>query len=232
MATMKRTLAGSLIGVAAILAAAQAQAEEYSLAPGDWLVRLRGVMIDTNKMYKDVSGVAGADAEVHHAQVPELDFTYMITKNWGAELILATSEQDIHGHEGAIEDTNVGSVGVLPPTLTLQYHFDQLGAFRPYFGVGINYTHFYNEDTAGDFKRAVGLAGPNTKLKLDDSWGYALQVGGDMYFNKDWFFNLDLKYIDIDTELKIRGADAAVLNGDTSINLDPLVFGIGVGRRF
>jgi OmpW family len=32
----------------------------------------------------------------------------------------------------------IGKSWLLPPTLTLQYHFTDFGAFKPYIGAGVN----------------------------------------------------------------------------------------------
>ena len=108
-------------------------------------------------------------------------------------------------------------MGVLPPTLTLQYHFTDLGAFKPYVGAGINYTYFYETDLAND----------TLEIK-DSSWGGALQVGMDYMIDKNWSINLDLKYIWMDTEVKVKSTGAKL--GDLDIN--PYVIGIGARYRF
>ena len=77
------------------------------------------------------------------------------------------------------------------------------------------------------------LGTPGSKVKLDSSWGLAAQVGMDVAINDDWFINVDMKYIDIDTQAhytNILGGtiERARINAD----IDPFVFGIGIGRRF
>jgi outer membrane protein len=89
---------------------------------------------------------------------------------------------------------------------------------RPYLGAGINYTHFFNEDLPG------GSA--LTSISYDDSFGLAAQAGIDFALSGDWFLNVDVKYIDINTDVVIDGAINA------SVDIDPLVLGVGFGRRF
>ncbi|HSG92890.1 MAG TPA: OmpW family outer membrane protein, partial [Methylotenera sp.] len=62
------------------------------------------------------------------------------------------------------------------------------------------------------------------------SWGLAVQAGFDYAINNDWFVNVDLKYIDIDTTATYRNTAAGSVSVSTDI--DPIVFGIGIGRRF
>ncbi len=90
-----------------------------------------------------------------------------------------------------LRSTRVGQVDVLPPTLSLNWHFNPNGMFRPYIGAGINYTMFSGEETSG------ALAG--TEFKLDDSIGAAGQVGVDIG-QRNWFFNANVRYIDLSAD--------------------------------
>ena len=65
----------------------------------------------------------------------------------------------------------------LAPSALLEYEFfDESAAFRPYVGVGVNYTSFYDRQvtTAGE----VGTGGP-TRLSLtspSDRWAPLVEV--------------------------------------------------------
>ncbi|OQS25908.1 OmpW/AlkL family protein [Chromobacterium violaceum] len=182
-------------------------------AQGDILARFRVIDVDPSSSW-DNSAVAGLNVEGKSAVAPELDFTYMITNNIGAELILGTSRHKVTTN--AFGD--VGKVSVLPPTVTLQYHFTPEAAFRPYVGAGINYTRFYSN----------GLQLPNgTKLDVkNNSFGPALQIGADYAVNKSWFVNVDVKKLWVQTDVSAAGTKLGTLK------LDPWVFGIGVGTKF
>ena len=158
------------------------------------------------------SSIPGLDVKDQWA--PELDFTYFITKNWTTELILATAR-----HEVTLNGTSLGKISVLPPTLTLQYRFSELGAFQPYLGGGLNLTWFYND----------GLQLPNgTKLSVDStSIGGALQGGFDYEFTKNWVVNLDVKYIWMSTDVSLPGGTNL-----TNLKINPWVYGIGIGYKF
>jgi outer membrane protein len=148
-----------------------------------------------------------------------------VTDNIGAELILATSPHDLVG-EGTLAGLGeIGDVMALPPTLTLQYHFNPNGRLRPYAGVGVNYTIFYSEDASDSLINAVGP----TAIDVDDSVGVAFQVGADFQLNERWFLNADVKYIQIDTTATLNSG--GVIN-TVDVDLDPIVAGVGVGMRF
>jgi len=112
----------------------------------------------------------------------------------------------------------VATAKQLPPTVTLQYHFSPQAAFSPYVGLGINYTFFFDIETKG------ALAG--TSLDLDSSWGAALQLGADFRLAGDWRANVDVRWIDIDTEA------SGSATGSFDVEIDPWVLTVGVGRRF
>jgi len=194
---MKKGLVLGVLGVA-MVAGGMAQAAD------DWLIRARVINVAP-----DVSAsLAGLD--VDDQTTAELDFTYFINKNVGVELILATTR-----HEVTLNGASLGKVSVLPPTLTLQYHFNPDSTFKPYVGAGVNYTRFYN----------VGLG----TLDVDrNSWGGALQAGLDIALDKKSYLNFDVKKIYIKTDVKNTATGAHV----SDLKIDPVVWGIGYGRRF
>jgi outer membrane protein len=186
----------ALLAIGMMAGAAQA-------AQGDWLARARVININPDAS----SSALNLDASTETTL--ELDFTYFVTRNLGLELILATKK---HGITAA--GANIGSVALLPPTLTLQYHFaPDSPSFRPYVGAGINYTRFYD----------INLLGGTATVDRN-SWGGALQVGADFPINKTFFLNVDLKKIWIDTD--VSGAAAA------NFKINPVVLGLGVGMKF
>ncbi|MDH5358312.1 MAG: OmpW family protein [Gammaproteobacteria bacterium] len=202
---------------------------------GDWLIRGRVINVnpndDSGNLYvmPAASYVNGGEGvEVNSDTVPELDITYMINRNWGVELILGYSDHTIKGEKGQAALGDVIDAKVLPPTLTLQYHFAPDSNIRPYVGAGINYTYFFDEEVAGSVLDTAG-----SKVDLDSSWGLAAQAGVDVALNDDWFVNLDVKYIDIDTEAHFTNiAGGAYKKAKITADVDPFVWGIGIGRKF
>jgi len=186
---------------------------------GDILARFRVINVDPDTKVDQALSTLHVDA--NSQTVPELDFTYMITNNIGAELILGTSRHKVTSSLG-----DLGKVSALPPTLTLQYHFNPEGKIRPYVGAGVNYTRFYDVDL-----------NQVTPLSVDkNSWGWALQVGTDVAINKDWFVNFDVKKLQMKTDVTSVNAVPAlgVAAGQNlgTLKLDPWVFGVGIGTKF
>lgn len=188
------------------------------VAHSPWQLRLRalGVLPD-NKGFVDQ--IPGSDLSFSKTITPELDITYYFTDNLAAELILGTTYSNVNG-EGTIAGLGkLGKTWILPPTLTLQYHFTDLGAFKPYIGAGVNYTIFYNQDAAGAIDR----------LKVKNSWGAALQVGFDYMLDDHWGVNFDVKKLFLEPKFEADVAGGTVTG---KAKLNPWLIGAGVTYRF
>jgi outer membrane protein len=209
---------------AALLAAAPAHAEA-----GDWLIRLRAIDVMPNEHANGIHpAFPGEGLGLTNNVMPEVDVTYMATRNIGFELIAATTKHKADGRTGVTGSIGrLASTWVLPPTLTVQWHFVPEGHLRPYLGAGVNYAVFYNEKASDELK-AVG--GADTSIHLKNGWGWAVQAGMDMDLTDRVFLNVDVKYIGMDSKLTIRSA--ALGEQKSNLDINPLVVGVGVGMRF
>lgn len=191
----------------------------------NWLVRGRLLSVNPNDQSGSVTGIPGSGVGADSDTTLELDFTYFFTTNWGVELILGTSEHDLNGQGSIGTLGKIGSSKTLPPTVTAVYQFAPNAAVRPYAGIGVNYTRFYDEKTSDSLNAALGP----TTATLESSWGLAAQVGVDMDITKDWFINLDAKYIQMDTTVRL---DSSGTIRTVDMDLNPWFFGLGLGTRF
>jgi outer membrane protein len=212
-----RSIGTGLILLAGLwIALTPASAGDYS---GDTLVRVQGTVVapDSGASVSAAgSHVAGADAEVSTEAIPTLTITHFFTKNVAAELFCCFARFDAEG-KGAIRNTDLGSFWAFPPILTLQYHFDPIGGFKPYVGAGVQYIHYFEG----------GQSDLGGRIKLDDSWGFALQGGVDMEIGNGWYLNADIKKVWEDTDASWR--DTAFR---AKVDVDPLIISAGIGYRF
>lgn len=204
-----------------------------SAEQGDLLVRARGIVIhpndDSGLISLGGSPVTNTGVNVDTNVIPELDVTYMFHRNWGVEIIAGTSIHTVNSEGSGLGLPNgfdLFDTWVLPPTVTLQYHFLPDSNIRPYVGVGANYTKFFAANATSALEKT--LKGP-VGVNLDSSWGWAAQAGVDIDIKDNWFINLDLKYIDMSTTAYLK---TPVGNLTVDVDVDPIVFGAGVGYRF
>jgi outer membrane protein len=197
---LKKHIVASVI--LAVFASGSALAQGFQA--GDVLVRARAVNLDSAN--KDSTGL---DLSVNDKTIPEVDVSYFFSPNIAAELVLTVPQK----HTLSAGSTEIGSLRHLPPTLTVQYHFDA-GSFKPYVGAGVNYTRFssVNLPDGVDIKR--------------NSVGLALQVGVDIPVAKDLYLNVDVKKVQIGTKVSVSGTEIG------KFKVDPLLVGVGLGWRF
>ena len=198
--------------LAASLAAVATPA--FAQSAGDWTLGLGLHQVDPKSDNGALAGGAlplGIDSDAK----PSITFEYFIKDNLGIEVLGALPFQ----HDIAVKGVGkVGDTKHLPPTITLQYHFNSAGKVSPLLGVGVNYTTFFSEGTTG------ALAG--TKLKLDDSFGLAAHAGLDFKVSEKASVRVDVRWADIDTEVRVDGAKLG------TANIDPLVYGASYVMKF
>ena len=64
---------------------------------------------------------------------------------------------------------------------------------------------------------------------MDNSWGWAAQVGADYSLDENWLINAQVRYIDIETKAKTHLANTKVT---AKYDLNPWVVMFGVGYKF
>jgi outer membrane protein len=197
-------------GIAAAAAVLAVGAGQVAQAADDYKsfgVRLRAIYV---KPDESTGGLLSAlNTKVSDDIIPELDLEYFFTKNFSAELIAGVTRNDIKLNNGF-----AGSTWLLPPTLTLKYHPLAGSTFSPYVGFGLNVVFPFNSKVNGvnDFQ-------------IDNSVSWAAQAGTDIKITDSLYFNIDYKYLNVDTE-------ATVLGTKCKLDLNPHLVGIGVGYRF
>lgn len=226
---MKKLLSAAIItGTAMMGFAGAATAEE-----NPWMVRARviGVLPDEAGTLSVGGTQLQGGVDIGDQYVPEIDITYFFNKNIAAELILGVTPHDVKATHvtvpGALTDASIdlGDVWLLPPTLTLQYHFQNGSRLKPYVGAGVNATFFFNEDEG-----AVADG-----IDYDPSFGPALQVGFDYDLDGKeggWAINADIKKIWINTDVTVDFSTALGAKVNADVDIDPLVIGVGLGYKF
>lgn len=205
--------------VAALACAGVAQAQDFApKAKGDIVLNVR--ITDVAPQGTDpITTLAGAPtglrADATYDVMPTIGLTYFFTDNIAVEAITGTTNHSVKA-KGPGVDLKIKETWVLPPIVTLQYHFAPQSRVSPYVGAGVNYMLFYSGEDKNGFA-----------LKIKDGFGTALQAGVDVALQGKWALNLDAKKVFFDTKAvdKFNGVK-------TKVTLDPWVVSAGIGYRF
>ncbi len=206
---MKKTLVP--IAIALALGAA---VPAFAQSKGDWTL---GVGVHQVNPKSDNGTLAGGTLplDIDSDVKPTVTFEYFLRDNLGLEVLAALPFK----HDISVKGVGkVGETKHLPPTVSLQYHFNSKGKVSPLLGVGLNYTTFFSEDTTGALE--------GTRLKLDDSWGLAAHAGLDFKVSERSAVRVDVRWADIDTKVEVDGAKLG------TANIDPLVYGVAYVLKF
>ncbi|WP_422050959.1 OmpW/AlkL family protein [Shimia sp.] len=198
----------STLALTAALAAFSAPA--FAQSQGDWTVGV-GVGNVNPKSGNGLLAGETSDSSIDSNTRPVFTAEYFIRDNIGIELLAATPfSHTVTLASGA----TAGKVKQLPPTLSVNYHIPTNSKFTPFFGVGINYTTFFEEESA------LGT------LELDDSWGLALNAGVDYAVSDRGAVRFNVRWIDIDSDVTLNGTAIG------KAEIDPIVVSASYVHRF
>ncbi len=208
-----------------VLAAATAltMTTAFAVPAGTWTIGAGAHYIDPKSDNGTLAGgvyAVDVDGDVR----PTISGEYFIANNVGVELLAAIP---FH-HDITFTETNgeslKGKTQHLPPTLSLQYHFDGYNMpmnVKPFVGVGVNYTTFFKERIDSEVADS---------LDLDDSVGVAGHIGVDIPFNPTESFRIDARYIDIKSEATI--SEGGVKTKIGKVDISPWVYGVAFVKQF
>ena len=191
------------ITTALCLAAAPVLAQSQ----GDWTFGLGAGWVSP----KSNNGtLAGAAATIDENTQLIITAEYFFRDNLGVELLAATPFK----HDVFLAGAYAATVKHLPPTVSLNYHFPTQSALKPYVGIGVNWTTFFEESS------------PLGVIELDDSFGVAVQVGFDYQVGDRDALRLTARWIDIDSDVSLNGAPIG------TAEIDPVVISFSYVRRY
>ncbi|MGP5406242.1 OmpW/AlkL family protein [Psychrobacter celer] len=203
-----------------VLAAATAltMTSAFAVPAGTWTVAAGAHYVDPKSNNGTLNN--GLSVDVDGDVRPTISGEYFVADNVGVELLAAIP---FH-HDITLTDANGNEVDAktqhLPPTLSVQYHFDGDNLpmnVKPFVGVGVNYTTF--------FKERIYLGNGND-LELDDSVGVAGHIGLDIPYAPTESFRIDARYMDIKTDASLNGSDLG------EVDISPWVYGVAFVKQF
>lgn len=144
----------------------------------------------------------------------------------------------------------IATTDAYTPTLLAKYHFGNIQQkLRPYLGAGVMYAHF--SDVKADphvnaelnSNAILALLKPELgPIKVDDAFAPVVIAGLDYNINKDWFATASVSYahlstkasLDVigNTQLGVNPPRDIILQGQSEIEINPIVTYLGIGYRF
>ncbi|QHI96201.1 outer membrane beta-barrel protein [Aristophania vespae] len=213
---------------------------KIGLGKGDFLIRLSALGVITNNTSSSVN-IKGGPAAGNQGHItatnqvaPEFTFEYFFTDNISLDLIAASTRHEAKAHntsaQALLKNGDLGSFWVLPPTLTVAWHFRPHKRFNPYLGVGLTVAFFHNASPAQ----------PNASLRLFDhlkpqtTVGPSFNAGFDYQVVGNWFFNMDVKQILLHTPIYVNHRDNPTTGGRIHArdSINPTTVSAGIEYRF
>ena len=179
----------------------------------------------------------GISLEVRNKTTPFFSYTREIDDQWNVELALGLPPE----HDIALKFNNAalpgsaqalsGQVGAkvrqVAPTLFVNYKFlEKTSPWRPFVGVGVNYTRF---DKTGSTPAGNALNGGATSISLEDSVGLALQGGVTYQITNQWSVSAALATARVKSKIT---TNTLGIERSADIKFNPRVFTVAVGYSF
>lgn len=203
---------------ATLLAASPASAAGW-LAPPDhpFMVRSSLLGIGTSSSSNKL------DLTTNSTPAVAVDISYFVNPHWAVQVLATYTSLEVSTRSQAIANAvnngnrSLGSVDLLPPIVTLQYHFNPLGRLQPYAGVGFNVNIFPN--VTGTLKAL--------KTHVSTSVGAVGELGADYDLLGPVFLNATFKYLYTQPSVTVLGG---AIKDD--LNVRGFIGSAAIGYRF
>ncbi|WP_321930495.1 OmpW/AlkL family protein [Paraburkholderia guartelaensis] len=239
---VKATCVSAVACLAVIAGNAHAQASGTTTIGAGWL----HIMPQGESGLTNVVSAGGLpvnqdvpDTGTHASNSDAANFSieYHITDNIGVALLMGTPfTSQLVGDRSLSQFGVIGETRPLAPILEARYHlFSADRKFRPFVGVGVNYTWFANTHlTNNSFIAASFGPGSSASASLSPSWNPVAEIGATYSFARHWLVGASLIYMPLSTTLTTH-ADTAVgseIVTKTRIRVNPLITLFNIAYTF
>ncbi len=221
-----------LIAVGLLIGSAFVQAQEI----GETKVRSRVLEIQPRGTGNNINwqydgAMADSGTQLNNSTTASFEVGYPVLPRWSLEFgVPIPARHDIQVRSAAlaaIVPETIGSVQMMPLTLLLQFNIMPMGKIQPYVGIGGHYTLFSNSTTSGALQNGYALT---SDMKFSNKGGLAMQAGADFTLGENWFLNVDMKYLNLSTDISFNSSNKGI--GRINFEINPILFGLGFGKKF
>jgi outer membrane protein len=130
----------------------------------------------------------------------------------------------------------LGTTKPMPPAIEVRYHlFSAESKFRPFIGLGVNYTWFTQVRTTNSQFVTDSLGpGGSAHASLSSSWNPVFEAGANYAITKHWSVGASLGYVPVKTHLTLYGqtATGTQIVSKSTLRLNPLNVFLNVAYTF
>lgn len=130
----------------------------------------------------------------------------------------------------------LGKAKPIAPIILLRYHFfDAQTKFRPYVGLGVNYTKFIDAQVSNnDFVTSKIGPGGSATVHATSSWSPAFSAGANYAIDDHWSVGLSVSYVPVKTTATLTGTTVGgtVIDSTATLKIRPVITFLNVGYRF
>lgn len=242
----------TLTAVAALIAGS-ASAQTYT-------VKLGGAYIQPNANSSDFSGqlpsgastLNGVTLEVQSKSTLVFSVERAVNDNLGVELVLGLppthdvklkvtpAVKALYGIDPRATlftlyaDKDIAEVKQIAPTVFFNYKYGSASdVFRPYLGLGINYTKMDSKLTAVGQDLYSHAGATSVNLKLSSSIAPAIQAGASYKLDRNWSVNAGVVSTFVSSTLTVTTTSGAgTFSHKSKFDFTPVVYAASVGYSF
>ncbi|MDD2877279.1 MAG: outer membrane beta-barrel protein [Acidiphilium sp.] len=211
-----------LIGLFSV-ATASAQMSDTSASTPRFYINLgaAGILFHTDSRVLVGGGeIPGGRASVNNNATLTFDLGYFVTPNISLDVMGGFPPHAAIYGSGSLRALGpIVSANYAPAIFSVLYHFNDMGAFHPYIGPGLNYTFFMNTQDSGAL----------SNVHLAAHAGVALTAGFDYDVSPDWAVNFAVTQLWLSTTAKAALGTAPVL---LKLTANPTVIRAGLTYRW
>ena len=155
-------------------------------------------------------------------------FSHMLNDHWAVAFAGGIPpKHDINGTGNLAPFGVITTVKQFAPTVFANYHFNEAGSkFRPFVGLGVNYTKFYDITSQPAGNLASG--GP-TSVTLSSYTGLAATIGMNYKIADHLYLNANLAAANVSTDMV---ATTGSIQRTTHVKLNPILYSAGLAYSF
>ncbi|WP_206996562.1 OmpW/AlkL family protein [Trinickia mobilis] len=181
--------------------------------------------------------LVGSGAHATSTDTIGITTEYYVTDKIGVALLYGLPlKVNLVGNGTLQKYGTLGSTTPMPPALDLRYHlFSAESKFRPFIGLGVNYTWFTQvRATNSQFITDSFGPGGSAHATLSSSWNPVFELGANYAITKHWSVGASLNYIPVKTNLTLYGQTAmgTQIVSKSTLRLNPLSVFLNVGYTF